>query len=398
MGSQARVIWDQTFTSYDFGAGHPMNPLRLDLTVRLCRELGILDRPGVEVVAPPDGDPDLLATVHDPEYIEAVRRASADPGAADVRCGLGTEDDPVFPGMHEAGARLAAGTQDVCRAVWEGESAHGVNFCGGMHHAMPDHASGFCIYNDIAVGIQWLLDHGAERVAYVDTDVHHGDGVERIFWDDPRVLTISLHESGRILFPGTGFPGDTGGPRAPGSAVNVALPPGVGDSHWLRAFHAVVPPVLRAFKPEILVSQHGCDSHFSDPLAHLALSVDAMHTASGSIHDLAHELCDGRWVALGGGGYELIDVVPRAWSHLTAIAAHHPVDLTEPVPRAWLDLVLHMYDRTGPATMGDGVAETGRVWWRPWEAGYDPEDAVDRAVMATREAVFPGMGLDVWCD
>jgi len=134
---------------------------------------------------------------------------------------LVAEDDPAFLQMHDASARIAAGSLDVARAVWRGETEHGVNFCGGLHHAMPDRASGFCIYNDIAVAIQWLLDNGAKRVAYVDVDVHHGDGVERIFWDDPRVLTISSHESGRVLFPGTGFPGDTGGPGAPQSAANV---------------------------------------------------------------------------------------------------------------------------------------------------------------------------------
>ena len=172
----------------------------------------------------------LLLTVHDADYVAAVRAASVDPAAADLSRGLGTEDDPVFVGMHEASARIAAGSVDVARAVWEGRADHGVNISGGLHHAMPGNASGFCIYNDVAVAIQWLLDHGAQKVAYVDIDVHHGDGVERVFWDDPRVLTISLHESGRTLFPGTGFPADIGGPGAEGTAVNVALPPGTGDA------------------------------------------------------------------------------------------------------------------------------------------------------------------------
>ncbi len=159
-------------------------------------------------------------------------------------------------------------------AVWTGGAEHAVNIAGGLHHAMPGAASGFCVYNDPAVAIAWLLEQGAERVAYVDVDVHHGDGVERAFWDEPRVLTVSVHESGRYLFPGTGFPDDAGGPGADGSAVNLALPPGTTDNAWLRAFHAVVPPLLEEFRPQVLVTQHGCDSHVLDPLAHLGLTVD----------------------------------------------------------------------------------------------------------------------------
>jgi acetoin utilization protein AcuC len=385
MPTQTRVVWDQSFTSYDFGADHPMNPMRLELTARLCDAFGLFDGPDVEVVNPEMPPDELLLSVHDAGYVAAVRHASVEPRDADQSRGLGTDDDPAFVGIHESSARIAAGSRDMAAAVWRGETEHGVNFCGGLHHAMPDRASGFCIYNDCAVAIQWLLDHGAQRVAYVDVDVHHGDGVERMFWDDPRVLTISVHETGRVLFPGSGFPGDTGGPNAPGSAVNVALPPGTGDAAWLRAFHSVAPPLLRAFKPEIMVTQH-------------ALSVDAQRTSYDSIHDLAHEICDGKWVALGGGGYELVDVVPRAWTHLTAIAAHRPIPLDAEVPQVWQDYVQERYNRPGPARMGDVQTKGGRVWWRSWAVGFDPEDAVDVAVMATREAVFPFHGLDIWFD
>lgn len=398
--SSVRVVWDDRFTQYDFGDSHPMNPVRLDLTTRLARALGVLDLPNVEV-QPVADEPDLdgfLTQVHTPEFVAAVKAASADPDHADQAFGLGTEDDPAFRGIHETSARIAVATRDLCKAVWEGEVDHGVNYCGGLHHAMADRAAGFCIYNDVALGIKWLLDHGAERVAYVDVDVHHGDGVERIFWDDPRVLTISVHETGRVLFPGTGFPGDIGGPDAQGSAVNVELPAGTGDAGWLRAIHAVVPAVLRAFKPQIMVTQQGCDSHYSDPLAHMAISIDAQRTAFETIHDLAHELCGGRWVALGGGGYELVDVVPRSWTHLTAVAAHHPIDLESPVPQEWRDYVTTLVGRPGPPRMGDGVADGGHVWFRSWATGSDPDNPVDRAVMATREAIFPHHGLDIWFD
>lgn len=397
---RVRVVWGDELTGYDFGPQHPMNPVRLDLTARLCREFGVFDSPGVEVVPPslPGGNDEFLSWVHRPDYIDAVRAASADPASADSSYGLGTEDDPAFAGMHDVSALIAGSTVGLAQGLWRDEIDHGVNFCGGLHHAMPGSASGFCIYNDAALGIQWLLDNGAERVAYVDVDVHHGDGVERAFWDDPRVLTISIHETGRILFPGTGFPGDVGGHDAAGSAVNIAMPPGTRDSAWLRALHAVVPALVREFRPQVLVSQQGCDSHYSDPLAHMALSVDAQRTAYEMLHQLAHDVTGGKWLALGGGGYELIDVVPRAWTHLTAIAAHRPIDLDTAVPTVWRDHVQRTFDRPGPPRMGDGQSENGQVWWRSWASGVDPDDAVDRTVLATREAVFPLHGLDVWFD
>ncbi len=388
MGGRARVAWDDAMTGYDFGRGHPMSPIRLDLTIRLARELGALD--GVEVVSPPVATEEQLLSVHTADYLAAVRRCAADPWRQELAFGLGTDDNPCFPGMHEATARAVGGSASLARAVWAREVEHGVNIGGGLHHAMPGHASGFCVYNDIAVAIRALQDAGAERIAYVDVDVHHGDGVQKVFYDDPSVLTISLHESPRTLFPGTGLPEEWGGRGAEGSAVNVALPPGTDDAGWLRAFHAVVPPLLRAFRPQILVTQHGCDSHVEDPLAHLALTIDGQRAASLALHELAHELTDGRWLATGGGGYAIVEVVPRAWSHLIAIAAGRPVDPEAPVPEGWRSRVAHIYGAVAPRRMGDG----GQSSYVPWETGYDPGDPLDRAVIATRTAVFPYHGLD----
>jgi len=385
---RASVVFDPSLTEYDFGPDHPMAPLRVDLTMRLARECGVLD--GLEVVAAPMASDDLLATVHDPELIEAVQRMSAKPGPGEELRGLGTDDNPVFRGMHHASAHIVGASHEAFRRVWTGESIHSANITGGLHHAMPDRASGFCIYNDVAIGIRWLLDHGAQRVAYVDVDVHHGDGVEAIFYDDPRVLTISLHESGRFLFPGTGFATDTGGPDAEGTAVNVALPPGTSDPGWLRAFHAVVPPLVREFAPDVLVTQHGCDSHADDPLAHLMLSVDGQRAAYLALHDLAHELAGGRWVATGGGGYAVIGVVPRAWTHLLAAVSGRPLDPALLVPEAWRDYALERYGADAPRRMTDG----GQAAYRPWEEGYDPAAWLDRAVQETRIAVFPLHGLD----
>ncbi|GCD89696.1 acetoin utilization protein AcuC [Nocardioides sp. LS1] len=385
----ASVVFDPSLTEYNFGASHPMSPIRVDLTMRLAEELGVLDR-GLTVVPAPMADDDLIATVHDRGLIEAVTRCGTVPGAYDEERGLGSDDNPVFEGMHRAAAHVVGASVEAFRQVWSGESLHSANIAGGLHHAMRDRAAGFCIYNDIAVGIQSLLDQGAERVAYVDVDVHHGDGVEKIFWNDPRVLTISLHETGQMLFPGTGFPNDSGGPDAPGSAVNVALPPGTGDGGWLRAFHAVVPPLLREFKPEVLVSQHGCDSHIEDPLAHLMLTVDGQRATYLALHDLAHEVANGRWVVLGGGGYALVEVVPRAWTHLLAIVAGHPLDPATETPPGWREHVRTALGRQAPFRLTDGRVPA----YRDWSEGYDPDTWLDRAIHATRTEVFPLHGLD----
>ena len=388
----ATVVFDPSLTEYDFGAAHPMSPLRVDLTMRLATELGVAGGSGLRMVDAPVADADLIATVHEPALIEAVCRMGRRPGPGEEGRGLGTDDNPVFAGMDHAAAHVVGASAEAFRQVWSGESLHSANITGGLHHAMADRASGFCIYNDVAVGIRWLLDHGARRVAYVDVDVHHGDGVEAIFWDDPRVLTISLHESGRFLFPGTGFADDVGGPQAQGTAVNVALPPGTADAGWLRAFHAVVPPLLREFAPDVLVTQHGCDSHAEDPLAHLLLSVDGQRAAYLALHDLAHEVAGGRWVATGGGGYAVVDVVPRAWTHLLAIVAGRPLDPATDTPPGWREHVARVVRRPPPRRLTDGRQPT----WRGWEEGFDPDASLDRSIAATRTAVFPCHGLDAF--
>ncbi|MEV4335206.1 acetoin utilization protein AcuC [Streptomyces sp. NPDC049597] len=389
MSGRGLLMWDEAVTKYDFGSSHPMDPVRLALTMGLVRAYG-LDRAMDVVAAKPAGD-STLRLVHREDYVAAVRAASEDPAHADQSYGLGTVDDPAFAGMHEASALIAGQSVGAAEAVWRGNAAHAVNFAGGLHHAMPGAASGFCIYNDASLAIARLLELGAERVAYVDVDVHHGDGVQAAFWDDPRVLTISLHEHPRTLFPQTGWPEETGGTgAAEGSAVNVALPAGTGDEGWLRAFHAVVPELLAGFRPQVLVSQHGADTHFEDPLAHLAVSLDAQRAVQEACHELAHAHADGKWVALGGGGYEVVDVVPRSWTHLVGIAAHQAVDPESVIPSTWRDEVYARTRQLGPARMTDG---RWPVRLRSWEDGYDPADRLDQAILATRRAVFPLRGL-----
>jgi acetoin utilization deacetylase AcuC-like enzyme len=402
MACALHVAWDERLTDYHFGPGHPMAPLRVELTMRLAHEFGLWDQPGVSVAAPAPATDADLELVHHPPYVrmvEAISRWAEHPDAREGLAGkqlrvaqafgLGTEDNPVFPGMHEASALVAGATLAAARAAWSRPGEHGASIAGGMHHAMAGHASGFGVYNDVAIAIAWLLAHGAERVAYVDIDAHHGDGVEAAFYADPRVLTISVHQHPQTLFPFTGLPADSGGPGAEGSAVNVALPPGTGDAPWLRAFYAIVPPLLRQFRPQILVSQHGADTHRLDPLAHLELSIDAQRAAHAAIHALAHDQADGRWLLTGGGGYDLVQVVPRTWTHLIAEAAGQPIAPDTQTPVAWRDYVAGRTGRTAPEQMTDGTP----AQFEPFESGYDPSDPVDQAIMATRNTVFPLHGL-----
>jgi acetoin utilization protein AcuC len=380
------VVWDDALAEYDFGPGHPLAPVRVELTIALAEAFGLFDQPHVTMIKPDAVGDETLRLVHTVDYLDAVRGESAS-----GRFGLGTADVPVFIGMHEASARVVGATLAAARAVHEGRALHAVNVAGGLHHAMPSNASGFCVYNDPAIAIAWLLDHGVQRIAYVDIDVHHGDGVQAAFYDDPRVLTVSLHQNGRTLFPGTGFPDETGGLGAEGRSVNVALPPGTTDAGWLRAFHAVVPPLVRAFAPQMLISQHGCDSHRLDPLAQLSLTVDGQRAAHAAVHELAHTVTDGRWIATGGGGYALAEVVPRSWTHLLAIAAGAPVEGATPIPQSWRELAQSRTGGRAPVTMTDGASAD----YRPFEAGHDPADPVDRAIIATMRATFPLHGLSV---
>jgi acetoin utilization protein AcuC len=351
------LIWDDNALRYDFGPHHPLKPVRVELTVALIRACGFTDQRGVETLPrEPFGDDDVLRLHREP-YVEAVKRLSADPvPEGDLRFGLGLGDNPVFHGMHEASLEVCGASVAAAKAVWEGRVRHAFNPAGGLHHAMADRASGFCIYDDPAFAIDWLLAHGAGRVAYVDVDTHHGDGVQAFYYKDPRVLTVSLHESGRYLFPGTGFTDEIGEGDARGTSLNVPLAPGTDGAPWLEAFDAVVPPALDAFRPDVLVTQLGCDTHVTDPLAHLALTTDDYAVIARRLHELAHRHAGGRWVAMGGGGYQIISVVPRAWAIFFAelVGAELPHEL----PWQWLheaDDVARRHDsQSPPSTFHDG--------------------------------------------
>jgi acetoin utilization protein AcuC len=338
MSGPVRLVWGDAFMRYVLSDDHPLRPERVKLAVELI-EKRALDA-DVVLVPPREASDAELKLSHTAGYVEMVRLLS-DPYLSDVLprseifdAGFGSEDNPVVEDMHRSAATIVGGSLVAAESVHSGAALHAFNPAGGLHHAGRSRASGFCVYNDVAVAAAWLRDRG-HRVACIDVDAHHGDGTEAIFNSDPQVLTVSLHESGRYLFPGTGFPGETGVGAGRGTAVNLPLQPYIWDEPWLAAFEAIVPPLLRDFKPTVLVTQDGCDTHKLDPLTHLQCSTAIWPTVGRRFHELAHELCEGRWVALGGGGYAVREVVPRAWTLLFAEMVERPelaADLADPAP------------------------------------------------------------------
>jgi acetoin utilization protein AcuC len=324
--AQPIVVYSDAYLGYDFGPEHPLTPRRFAPSVELMRSVG-----AARFVEPRPATHDELARLHDPDYIATVKEFSSDPDRP-PRAGIGPGDCPAFEDMHAASARIAGGSIDAVERILNGEAEHAFNPGGGLHHAMAHRASGFCIYNDVALGVARARDAG-HRVLYVDLDVHHGDGTQAFFWDDPQVLTFSIHETGMSLFPGTGFVEERGGPAALGTKVNVPLQPLSGDGSWIPAIEAALPALAAAFRPTFLITQHGCDTHAYDPLAHLRLTTRAYRAATRLLDGLAHEHCEGRWLATGGGGYDAYRVVPRSWSLVWLAQAH--MDVPERTDEAW---------------------------------------------------------------
>jgi acetoin utilization protein AcuC len=395
------LVRDEAAEAYEFGRDHPLAPVRVTLTHALIEACGLGEAPGVVRVAPEsEAERDLLDVlrVHDADYVETVRelsrllvagtpllQAPTELRERAVTVGLGAGDTPAFAGVHDATLAVVRASVTAARKVLAGEVLHAFNPGGGLHHAMPGRAAGFCVYNDTAAAIAALLDAGAERVAYVDVDVHHGDGVERMFADDRRVLTVSLHESGRHLFPGTGDATDVGEGAGRGSAVNVPFAPQTPGVVWLGAFDAVVEPLVRAFKPDVLVTQLGCDTHATDPLAHLALTLDDMAAIYTRLHTLAHEAAEGRWVATGGGGYQLVSVVPRAWT--LAFAEMSGASLPIETPMSWRELVVARTGAVPPRDFDDPAPLLGD------EVLPLTRRAAELSVATVRELVFPRHGI-----
>lgn len=323
------VFYHPCYQDYFFGPQHPFRPQRQTMLLDLLEHLGCAP----ELVTPEAATRSDLLAAHDAAFVEAVEAASTRDGDPGGRFGLGRGGDtPAFEGMDAAARRLVGGTLAAARCIASEEAQVALQFGGGLHHAHAGHASGFCVYNDLAVAIHALLEADL-RVAYVDIDVHHGDGVQSIFYRDPRVLTISLHESGRYLFPGTGFPSERGAGPGAGTALNVPLAPQTTDASYLEVFEAAVPPTVEAFAPDVLVVQCGADAHVKDPLAHLALTTHAYEQLFHRLRTLAEEHTGGRLLATHGGGYDL-DAAARVWALQYFVFTGRPSSDVS-LPQAW---------------------------------------------------------------
>lgn len=351
------LVFGPRSTTYDFGPAHPLTPRRFGPGISLLESLGAV--PGL---APEPATDDELEWIHDAAYIEHVKACGRAPAGA-RGMGVGPGDTPAFAGMHEASAAVAGGSLRAMEAILRGDVLHAFHPGGGLHHAMRARASGFCVYDDPALAIARARRDGL-RVMYVDLDVHHGDGVQSIHWADPGVLTVSIHESGMTLFPGTGWPDELGDDHAYGTKVNLPLDAGTGEIGWFGALEIALPALAERFRPEVIVSQHGADSHAFDPLAHLRITTTAMGKAARLIDGLAHEHAGGRWLSTGGGGYDVYRVVPRTWSHVWLAAAHQ--EAAELLPSEWRKRWAADADHYGqspiPTTFDDepnaGVART----------------------------------------
>ncbi len=322
--------------SYRFSDSHPFNHLRLQLTYDLLNELQAI-KPG-QILPPRMATEEEIALIHDEAFIEAVKSAGKGQlnEAVAANYGLGTDDTPIFPHMHEAASLLVGGTLTAVDAVMEGRANHALHLGGGLHHGFKGKASGFCIYNDSSIAIEYMKKKYGARVLYVDTDAHHGDGVQWAFYDDPDVCTLSIHETGRYLFPGTGQVHEKGSGNGYGFSINVPVDAFTEDESFLEVYKSAFREVTAFFKPDVIITQNGADAHHFDPLTHLCSTIQTFKEIPKLAHELAHNYCEGRWIAVGGGGYDIWRVVPRAWSYIWLTMTGQVDSLPPTIPENWI--------------------------------------------------------------
>ncbi|WP_078391964.1 acetoin utilization protein AcuC [Shouchella patagoniensis] len=358
MTGKAALIYGADGPQYKFHDSHPFHPLRLELTHTLLEDIGALT--GFDTIHPQIATDAMLELVHDPNFIKAVKLGSSGKlteGLAQAH-GLDTEDTPVFPHMHEAAAYLVGGTLAACDAVLKDGYDHAFHLGGGLHHGFRGRASGFCVYNDSSIAIEYMRRTYGAKILYVDTDAHHGDGVQWSFYEDPDICTLSIHETGRYLFPGTGHVTEKGAGKGYGFSINIPLDAFTEDESFLSAYENSFREIADFFRPDIILTQNGVDAHYYDPLSHLHVSTAAYKAIPKLAHELAHQYCDGRWVAVGGGGYDKWRVVPRAWSYIW-LAMTEQLDLGDgALPKSWLERWSAKAQETLPTEWNDPVFPT----------------------------------------
>jgi len=369
-------IYTGAYLDYDYGPNHPLKITRLKLTYELIHDYGLLALPSVQTMITRRAEEDDLATFHSREYLSILKQANDGhlQGSA-YSYGLGPGDNPIFPGLLDWSLWVTGATLQAVDFVAKGEGEIAFNIAGGLHHAMRSKASGFCYVNDPVIGILKLLDQG-KRVAYIDIDAHHADGVQKAFYQTDQVLTISLHETGYTLFPGTGFEYEIGEGEGEGYAVNLPFPPYTDDEVYLWAFEETVPPLIHAFRPDVVVTQLGVDSFYNDLLTNLHLSMVGFEKIVRRIKELAP-----RWVALGGGGYDVSNVA-RAWT--LAWAVMNGIELSDELPKSYLEKAARVgvYEkelRGGPKSSSGTQSKEIRI-------------EVERVVNYLKKTVFPRVG------
>ncbi|AYC29870.1 acetoin utilization protein AcuC [Paenisporosarcina cavernae] len=334
--SQAVYIYSEELLTYKFAEDHPFNQKRLEMTTDLLKKMNALSDD--QILAPRKATDEELLLFHDPSYVTAVKNASKGipiKNAAES-FGIGTEDTPIFSGMHDASALLVGGTLTAVDAVMSGKSRYALHLGGGLHHGFKGRASGFCVYNDSAVAIKYIQQKYGAKVLYIDTDAHHGDGVQWAFYEDPSVCTISIHETGRYLFPGTGNITERGSGEGYGTTFNFPIDAFTEDESFLTIYRSALTEIAEFFQPDVILTQNGADAHYYDPLTHLYGSIDIYKEIPKLAKEMAEKYCDGKWIAVGGGGYDIWRVVPRAWS-LIWMEMNNLPQPEGSLPNAWIN-------------------------------------------------------------
>jgi len=337
MPKKPLFIYSNELLNYHFHPKHPFNQKRLKVTKDLLEAFQYLSPD--QIISPRLASDEELGLIHSKTYIEIVKQLSKLPSLENEESfadtyGIGTEDTPHFPQMHEATSLIVGGTLLGAELIMQGETDNVLNMSGGLHHAFQGKAAGFCIYNDCSVAIAYLRKKYDIKVLYIDTDAHHGDGVQWAFYDDPNVFTYSIHETGRYLFPGTGHITEKGDGAGYGYSLNLPLDAFTQDESWLECFRDGLDEVIEFFQPDFIISQHGCDAHFYDPMTHLAASMNIYIEIPKLIKQAANKYSKGRWLAVGGGGYDIWRVVPRAWSIIWMVMNDIPI-VQQSIPQEW---------------------------------------------------------------
>lgn len=391
MAKKVGFIWSPDFTKYKLADDHPLNPIRLVLTYELMKAVNLFESGSIDILEPTPATQEQIEWVHRKDYVELVKELSANnpeyARMARYDYGLGPGDNPIFPFMYESSALVAGASINAADSVMSGKYPCAFNISGGLHHAMPGKASGFCVFNDIAIAIKYLLKNQlSARIMYIDIDAHHGDGVQEIFYDNKQVLTLSFHQDGRTLWPGTGFVTENGKGDAEGYAINVPLPPRAYDDVVHKAVEYVSSEVMKAFNPDYVITQLGADMFYMDPLTQMGLSTTGMELIYKSLKKSIEKYGNNHWIALGGGGYYLT-AVARAWT--LALGVMSETEVPRNLPPKWREMAAKRVDEQIPYTFRDANPQVEFDMVRDPFYAMQFEDQIDPVLDTILKTIVP---------